>query len=299
MACLRGPGTRCRSPPLAGGGAGGLFGDGHFVASPSFAAENALAEPVDGGYRVTGTWHFCSGVPYATPTSASPRYPTTAACRGRGPAQGLHGPGRLGRPVGLKGSGSHSVHAEDALVPASHHHVRGVRRLRRHHDSGLECTATPCTAAFVPFAIGELNPSRSATRTGVDEFERMITARPTLTPSVDDATPAPRLRGSPALASGCGSPTRAQRLQRRALQQAAAWSAARQTVQGLRPGRRGARASAISGQLHNSARAAAGRRAAPSPAPASTSRRPRRCAHAAPLTRASARRARTGSTSST
>ena len=43
-----------------------IFGDGHFVSPASFAFQDALAKPVPGGYRVHGTWHFCSGAPYAT-----------------------------------------------------------------------------------------------------------------------------------------------------------------------------------------------------------------------------------------
>ena len=41
-----------------------LFGDGHFVASASFAAQDALARPVDGGYRVSGQKTFISKQPF-------------------------------------------------------------------------------------------------------------------------------------------------------------------------------------------------------------------------------------------
>ena len=167
-----------------------LFGDGHFVASASFAAENALAEPVDGGYRVSGTWHFCSGVPYATHHIGLAALPDDGGVLVAAiPRKDFTVLDDWGDLIGLKGSGSHSVHAEDALVPASHAITFG-------EFVGFDVTTTPgyelhgnpmYGGAFVPFAMGELNSVQVGNAQGaVDEFERIITARRTWTPSVGD-----------------------------------------------------------------------------------------------------------------
>ena len=43
-----------------------LFGtDGHFAA-PHRVPPSGTLTPVDGGYRLTGQWDFCSGIPYST-----------------------------------------------------------------------------------------------------------------------------------------------------------------------------------------------------------------------------------------
>jgi 3-hydroxy-9,10-secoandrosta-1,3,5(10)-triene-9,17-dione monooxygenase len=43
-----------------------FFGkDGHFIA-PHRAPPLGTLTPVDGGYMMSGTWDYCSGVPYAT-----------------------------------------------------------------------------------------------------------------------------------------------------------------------------------------------------------------------------------------
>src|SRR5262249_56254435 len=92
-----------------------LFTGPDFVASASFGYENAVAVPVDGGYRVTGTWHFCSGVPYAafhmglTPVQDSDT--KIVAALPRGSFRMLDNWGDL---IGLNGSGAHSAALPDA-----------------------------------------------------------------------------------------------------------------------------------------------------------------------------------------
>jgi 3-hydroxy-9,10-secoandrosta-1,3,5(10)-triene-9,17-dione monooxygenase len=158
-----------------------IFADGHFVASASFSFENARAEPVDGGYRVSGTWHFCSGVPYAThhmplvPIAGSDE--RIVAIVPRSDFTMLDNWGDL---IGLKGSGSHSVAIEDAFVPAD-------QTIGLDDWFAIGVTTTPgyrlhrnplYGGAFLAVAIGELNSVQiGAAQGAIDEYERLL-ARP-------------------------------------------------------------------------------------------------------------------------
>jgi 3-hydroxy-9,10-secoandrosta-1,3,5(10)-triene-9,17-dione monooxygenase len=160
-----------------------IFGDGHFVASASFAFQDALARPVAGGHRVSGTWHFCSGAPYSThhlglaPTADGE---LVVAALPRESYEVLDNWGDL---IGLKGSGSHSIRAEDALIPASH-----AIPMADFLGVGVESTAgyrlhgNPLFGgAFIAFAMGELNSVQVGNaQAAVDEFERLITGRKTM-----------------------------------------------------------------------------------------------------------------------
>lgn len=151
---------------------------GNFLASASFAFQDARADRVDGGYRISGTWHFCSGVPYAT--HHMPLVPT-----GNGdekivavvPREKFRMLDNWGDLIGLKGSGSHSVVIEDVLVPA--------------HDTitldewlGIGVSSTPgyrlhgnplYGGSFIAVALGELNSVQVGNaQAAVDEYERML-----------------------------------------------------------------------------------------------------------------------------
>src|SRR5450755_1044593 len=98
-----------------------LFEGGHFVSSASFAFQDAAAARVDGGYRISGTWHFCSGVPHATHhMSLVPLGDGDERIVAVVPREQFRMLDNWGDLIGLKGSGSHSVVIDDALVPASH-----------------------------------------------------------------------------------------------------------------------------------------------------------------------------------
>jgi 3-hydroxy-9,10-secoandrosta-1,3,5(10)-triene-9,17-dione monooxygenase len=169
-----------------------IFGDGHFVSPASFTFQDALAEPVPGGYRVRGTWHFCSGAPYAThhvglaPTPEDDRVVVVVV-----PRKDFTVLDNWGDLIGLKGSGSHSIVVEEALIPASHA-IPIEQFLAFDVDStpGYELHGNPLYAgAFVAFAMGELNSVQVGNaQAALDEFERIITARRTFVPSVGEGT---------------------------------------------------------------------------------------------------------------
>jgi 3-hydroxy-9,10-secoandrosta-1,3,5(10)-triene-9,17-dione monooxygenase len=157
------------------------FGDGEFIASASLAYQDALATPVDGGYEVHGTWHFCSGVPYATHHMSL--VPTVSenitmsdlllVILQRDQYRRLDNWGDL---IGLKGSGSHSVVAEKTFVPA--HLVIPLAEIEQGDgvSAGYELHGNPMYAGrFMAFAGGVL----AAVQVGnaqatVDELERLL-----------------------------------------------------------------------------------------------------------------------------
>jgi 3-hydroxy-9,10-secoandrosta-1,3,5(10)-triene-9,17-dione monooxygenase len=166
-----------------------IFGDGHFVSPASFAFQDALAKPEPGGYRVHGTWHFCSGAPYAThhvgvaPTGDADRLVVVVV-----PREDFRVLDNWGDLVGLKGSGSHSISVDDARVPE-----RWVIPLEDFlavgvaSTPGYELHGNPLYGgAFLAFAMGELNSVQVGNaQAAVDEFEKLITARKTMGIGVD------------------------------------------------------------------------------------------------------------------
>ncbi|HEX4034698.1 MAG TPA: acyl-CoA dehydrogenase family protein [Solirubrobacteraceae bacterium] len=159
-----------------------LFGVEQFIACASFGFEDATATPVDGGYRVAGTWHFCSGVPYAThhmglvPVSGSEE-PLVVAI----PREHFRMLENWGDLIGLKGSGSHSVTVDGAFVP-SHHAITLGEWLAIGVSStpGYELHGNPLYGgSFMAVALGELNSVQVGNAQGaIDEYVRLM-RRPT------------------------------------------------------------------------------------------------------------------------
>ena len=159
-----------------------VFGGGHFVASASFAFQDATAERVDGGYRVNGTWHFCSGVPYATHHMAlAPVVGESGSVVAIVPRERFRMLDNWGDLIGLKGSGSHSVVVEDVFV-ADHNTITLEEWLAigvpstpgyRLHGNALY------GGSFMAVALGELNSVQvGAAQGAIDEYERLM-RRPT------------------------------------------------------------------------------------------------------------------------
>jgi 3-hydroxy-9,10-secoandrosta-1,3,5(10)-triene-9,17-dione monooxygenase len=159
-----------------------IFAAPDFVASASFAFQDARAEPVEGGYRISGTWHFCSGVPYATH-----HMPLVPLADGSGnivavvPRAQFRMLDNWGDLIGLKGSGSHSVVIEDVVVPA--HHTIAMEEwlaIGVTSTAGYELHRNPLYGgSFLAVALGELNSVQvGAAQGAIDEYERLL-ARPT------------------------------------------------------------------------------------------------------------------------
>ncbi len=164
-----------------------MFADGHFVASASFAYEDALATPVDEGYLVRGTWHFCSGVPYATYHMAM--IPTKSEDVTLDdllvvmiPRQQFTVLDNWGDLIGLKGSGSHSVVVDETFIPA-HRVIPFLDMVDGSRITpGYELHGNPLFGGrFGGFAIGRLTAVQVGNaQAAIDEFQRLIESKKTV-----------------------------------------------------------------------------------------------------------------------
>lgn len=101
-----------------------LFGpEGHFAAAHR-ALPGGTAIPVDGGYRISGRWNYCSGIPHSTHfvcTAKFPEEPGTppkflAVVIPKGQFRILPDWGGDQTP-GMQASGSNSVEVTDVFIP--------------------------------------------------------------------------------------------------------------------------------------------------------------------------------------
>ncbi|MDP9092254.1 MAG: hypothetical protein M3N95_04760 [Actinomycetota bacterium] len=167
-----------------------LFGaKGYFIA-PFSAAPRGLATRVEGGYRVSGTWAYSSGVPYSTHfmgtalrTGAAGKKEKFLVVIPRHEITILDDWGG-GRTMGLQSSGSNSVLVEDVFVPerftstggmlagsgaTAHAEDDGVAQGARIHNNPIYM------GNILPFAAGELACSQiGAARGALAEFENIV-----------------------------------------------------------------------------------------------------------------------------
>jgi 3-hydroxy-9,10-secoandrosta-1,3,5(10)-triene-9,17-dione monooxygenase len=98
--------------------------DGHFVAAARDVVTGGTVTPVEGGYVVDGTWHYCSGAPYSTHFIAHARLTD-----GDGkpledgtellvlvPRSGWSMIESWKNVLGLRGTGSHSIRIDKAFI---------------------------------------------------------------------------------------------------------------------------------------------------------------------------------------
>lgn len=163
-----------------------FFGrDGHFVA-PHSAPPGGRLTAVPGGYRVSGRWSYCSGVPYSTHALLNsllvpdgkpaevrvvvlPREKYTILDDWGGEAV-----------LGMAASGSNTVVAEDVFVPA-HHVVRGHAVWARPEEmaDGTPGTRLHGNPMYLgcwmgPYHSSLLAPVVGAARAAIDELEELL-----------------------------------------------------------------------------------------------------------------------------
>jgi 3-hydroxy-9,10-secoandrosta-1,3,5(10)-triene-9,17-dione monooxygenase len=164
-----------------------IFGpDGHFIApySPSGPSPDAGCVAVNGGYKVSGKWRYCSGVPYST------------HFMGLAPLKGEPHPGGPSKKMvtvvvpraqyeilddwhdmfGLRGSGSNSVVIKDAIIPAAFVNDRIFANDANGSTPGFAIHDNPLYGGlFSAFGAGELACSQvGAAWAALEAFEAHI-----------------------------------------------------------------------------------------------------------------------------
>jgi len=98
-----------------------MFSGGDFICPATIVPAGTATRTSDGQWLINGTWPYCSGAPYATHFMGQ-----TLIFEDDGPPASLlfvvpraqwRRLDDWGRQLGLKGSGSHSITVEDAVIP--------------------------------------------------------------------------------------------------------------------------------------------------------------------------------------
>lgn len=164
---------------------------GHFVC-PHRAWITGEAARADGGYVLSGTWPYCSGVPYATHFMGTTALP-------RGDAGDLHAHAFLvpagefarlddwggDRTLGMRGSGSFSVRLDNVFVPD--HRIVPQNWVGADFGEGSPGTALHGNPLYLGrnavFYAGEIcSVLVGAAWAALDEYERLMETKLTLMP---------------------------------------------------------------------------------------------------------------------
>jgi alkylation response protein AidB-like acyl-CoA dehydrogenase len=171
-----------------------LFGaDGHFAA-PHRVPPSGVLTPVEGGYRLSGLWDFCSGIPYSTHLVCGAQLPATDGppevfCVAV-PRQHLRILDDWGgdQTLGMRASGSNSVEIKDAFIPA-HHAVPLQGMFTRPEDMrdgtpGTRLHGNPMYLGRVsgPYHISLVTTVTGAAKAALDEYEDIIRTKKTTFP---------------------------------------------------------------------------------------------------------------------
>lgn len=170
-----------------------LFGkDGHFVA-PHRAPPLGTLTPVDGGYTMSGTWDYCSGVPHGTHfiggcfirrDGQPPKHAHAAVPKGSYTIIDDWGGDRV---LGMRASGSNSVRVENVFVPEDHVGFLSAGlgsdpEGMEHGTPGTRLHGNPMYLGRLagPFHATLVMPVVGAARAALDEYEQIIRTRKTL-----------------------------------------------------------------------------------------------------------------------
>ena len=166
-----------------------LFGPNGDFAAPHRAPPTGLATPVEGGYRLTGQWDYCSGIPHATHFVAvardggsSDKEATLTLVVPKAKLAVLNDWGG-DKTLGMRASGSFSVKVTDAFIPQAH--TTYGYALWRHEATtakgtpGTKLHGNPMYLGRTsgPYHISLVTPILGAAYAAIDEFEDIIKNR--------------------------------------------------------------------------------------------------------------------------
>ena len=168
-----------------------IFGPSGEFRCPARAAPMGTAEPADGGFVVSGTWDYCSGIAHATHFMGNALVPAR---------DGRDGPVNIvvvmprdqvtvlddwggGVTLGMNSSGSNSVRADGVFVPARCTSVSNWTRMTE-PAAGMRWHGNPlfCGRIYAVYHAGLVIPVIGAARAALDEYEHIITTKMTYFP---------------------------------------------------------------------------------------------------------------------
>jgi 3-hydroxy-9,10-secoandrosta-1,3,5(10)-triene-9,17-dione monooxygenase len=163
-----------------------IFGPSGDFRAPHRAPPMGTAEPVTGGYVVSGTWDYCSGIAHATHFMGNALVAGTSdritAVLPRAEVTVLDDWGD-GRTLGMNSSGSNSVRVDGAFVPA---HRTAPADWTHGADmapgAALHQNPLYCGRIYSIYHAGLVIPVIGAARAALAEFEQIITTRLTYFP---------------------------------------------------------------------------------------------------------------------
>lgn len=158
--------------------------DPDFSGPWTFNSSNIALAAVEGGYRISGTWHFCSGGPHASFLMAGLRCDVpgfepgskVTALVPRGHFTVLDDWGDM---LGVRGSGSNSIRIDNVFVPAAMVFEADSKPEAYGPTPGSALHGNPLYGGlFRAFAEGGLAAVATGTaRAAIDEYVAMITTK--------------------------------------------------------------------------------------------------------------------------
>jgi 3-hydroxy-9,10-secoandrosta-1,3,5(10)-triene-9,17-dione monooxygenase len=169
-----------------------MFSGGDFICPATIVPAGTATRTGDGQWLINGTWGYCSGSPYATHFMGH-----ALTFEGDGPpAPVLFVVPRAqwrrlddwGRQLGLKGSGSHSILVEDAVIPG-HMALPGVHISEIDIASGTPGAALHHNPEYGGGPLSYMNMEIAALAVGMakgalDVYEDLLRRRTTLLPPI-------------------------------------------------------------------------------------------------------------------
>src|ERR1700729_65991 len=168
-----------------------IFGPAGEFRCPARAAPQGTAEAADGGYVVTGTWDYASGIAHPThfmgnalvrPRSSREEPLNIVLVIPRGQVTVLDDWGD-GVTLGMNSSGSNGVRADGVFVPARRTSVSNWTRMTE-PAPGMAWHASPlyCGRIYAVYHAGLVIPVIGAARAALAEYEHIITTKMTYFP---------------------------------------------------------------------------------------------------------------------